>query len=296
MKDRGRTAFIVSFLAPAGSIYGLFVLVPLVQAVQFSLYNWSGVAGNAKPVGLKNFFDLFGDNVFRRAVGNNLLLAGVGGLVTMVLALLVAHMVQGSGRVQRALRACYLLPHITSLVAVSVLWIFMFNPIYGPFTAVLKSTGLIHGPFPWLGDKKTALPCVGLTFVWYVLGFYVMLFASGIQSISHEVYEAAELDGSRGFHRFKKITWPLLFSIKRMAILNYVIAAMNTFALVFLMTSGGPDRSSEVTMTYLYEQSFTNSNMGYGSAIAVLNMIVVSILVGIILLFFRRSRARGATS
>lgn len=269
-------------------LYGLFVVLPVGQAVQFSFYDWSGLAGNAKPVGFANYQQLFTDQIYLKTISHNILLVTVGGFFCIALALLTAHAIQGSGRVQKALRAFYLMPYVTSLVAVAVLWMFLFNPKYGLVSAILSAIGLGSWNVAWLGDQRTALPAVGATFIWYVLGFYVMLLTAGIQSIDQEVYEAGKLDGSEGWHRFRKLTWPLLWSIKRVAIMHYVIAAMNTFALVFLMTNGGPDRSSEVTMTYLYEQAFQNSRMGYSSTIAVTNLFFVLCVIAFIYTTMRK--------
>lgn len=273
-------------------LYGIFLLIPLVQSVQYSMYDWSGLSGGAKLIGTENFVRLSQDKVFLSALSHNLLLAVVGGVVAISLSLIAAHAIQGSTRLHKSVRALYLLPHVTSLVAVSILWMFLFNPNYGLFTGIVEAVGIRPAP-AWLGDKRTALPSVGLTYVWYMMGFYVMLFSAGLKGIDDEVFQAATLDGSEGFHRFRKVTWPLLWSIKRVATLNFVIGAMNTFALVFLMTNGGPDRSTEVTMTYLYEQAFQNSRMGYASSIAVVNMLVVMSLVLGLMAVMRKDPTRS---
>ena len=120
-----------------------------------------------------------------------------------------------------------------------------------------------------------------------------MLFSAGLRGIPAEVQEAAELDGALGWRGFWKVTWPMLWSIKRIAVVYVVINVMNAFALIFIMTSGGPDRSTEVMLTYLYEQAFKNSQYGYATALAVINF-VVAMLLSVIILFIYRKNPEGA--
>jgi len=273
-------------------VYGGFVVWPLIQALIFSLYSWRGVSARRVYVGLGNFRKLADDTAFWQAVRNNLWLLVVAGAVTIALAVTVAHAMRAKGRLSGALRSIYLFPQVVSMVVVAVLWQFIFNP-KGLLNAGLEGVGLQRFTHTWLGESAWALPAVGVAFVWYALGFYIMLFATGLQGIPEEVGEAAELDGSRGWHRFRTVTWPLLWSVKRVAVVYLVINVMNLFALVFLMTRGGPDRKSEVMLTYLYEQAFVNSQFGYATALAVGNFVVVMALSLLILFAFRRNPAEA---
>ncbi len=288
MRGRGRTAFIISFLAPAVLFYAAFVLWPLVQAFQFSTYRWRGLSARMTPVGTDNYRQLWEDQAFATALKNNLLLLVEAGVVIIALALMVAHVVRGKGPVQKFLRSIYLFPQVVSMVVVAVMWQFIFNP-QGLLNAGLRAAGLDALTRTWLGESAWALPSVAVAFVWYAVGFYIMLFAAGLEGIPQEVNEAAELDGSKGWHRFWHITWHLLWSVKRVAVTYLVINVMNTFALVYLMTRGGPDRRSEVMLTYLYEQAFVHSNFGYATALAVGNFVVVMGLSLLILFLFRRN-------
>ncbi|HVL38615.1 MAG TPA: sugar ABC transporter permease [Fimbriimonadaceae bacterium] len=292
MRGRGRTAFILAFLAPACTVYAALVVWPLIQAVLFSGYRWRGVSRIRTYVGLDNYQTLWRDDAFWTALKNNLFLLLFAGMAIVALALLVAHGVRGAGRLPRFLRSIYLFPQVVSVVVVAVLWQFILNP-QGLLNAGLAKVG-IEGR-AWLGDPSWALPAVGIAFVWYAVGFYIMLFAAGLEGIPSEIHEAAELDGSRSWHRFKTVTWPLLWSVKRVAVTYLAITVMNTFALVYLMTRGGPDRRSEVMLTYLYENAFVNSQFGYATALAVGNFVVVMTLSLAILWAFRRNptEARG---
>ena len=288
MRNRGRTAFIVTYLAPAVLIYAVFVVWPVLQAFAFSLFKWSGVSQKRKFVGIDNFKDLFHDNVFWLALTHNALIFVVGGIAILVIGLAVAHGTQGNGRFSKALRSVYLFPNIMSLVVVAILWQFIYNPQMGLLKAFLDLFGKQKHLVDMLGTPGTALPAVIITFVWFAVGFYIMLFSAGIRQIPEEVVEAAKLDGAHGFVRFRKITLPLLWSVGRIAIIYLLINTLNVFALVFLMTTGGPDRKTEVMLTYLYEQAFTNSEYGVATALAVANFVIVMVVSGIILRATRR--------
>jgi N-acetylglucosamine transport system permease protein len=294
MKSRGRTAFIVTYLAPAVLIYAIFVIWPVLQAFGYSFFKWSGLSQNKQFVGLTNFKELFHDNVFWLALLHNAEIFLFGGGTIVLVGLGIAHAMQGNGRFTKALRSVYLFPNIMSLVVVAILWQFLFNPRMGLLNAAVELFGKQKHRIDILGTPGTALPGVIITFIWFAVGFYIMLFSAGIRQIPEEVVEASKLDGAEGFVRFKKITLPLLWSVGRIALVYLVINTLNVFALVFLMTNGGPDRKTEVMLTYLYEQAFVNSDYGAATALAVANFIIVMAVSGLILRFTRKDPT-GAT-
>lgn len=293
---RSRARFAAFYLAPALAFYAFFVLWPLVNAFRLSLFDFSGLSSNTTFTGFSNFTKLFGSSEFYQALTNNLwLLAFTLGIV-LVFALLIAHAVQDETRFGKFLRAVYLFPHVLSLVVVAMLWKFIFDPNLGFIQPALQPLGIglpgvdyTHGI---LGSTTSAKPAVGLTFIWYALGFYVMVLAAGIRSIPSEVKEAAELDGATGLSRFWKVTWPLLWSVRRIVVIHIVIAMMNTFALVRLMTDGGPDGATEVTLSYLYKRGFSpDSFYGEATAIGVVNFVVAMVLTLAVIALFRRDPA-----
>jgi N-acetylglucosamine transport system permease protein len=194
------------------------------------------------------------------------------------------------------LRGVFLLPQIISVVVIAVLWMFVYQPNSGLLDGVLDVTHLQRLSRPWLGDSSTALWAVVTVFVWQGLGFYVMLLSAGIRGIPLEVSEAAKLDGADGFRRFRKVTLPMLWSITRVAVVYLVINSLNVFALVRLMTQGGPDRHTETMLTYLYEVGFKNSEFGLATALAVANFAIVMGVSLLVLAVFRRDpqEARSA--
>ena len=287
-----RAGFILAFLSPALLLYGGFVVYPLVKALQFSTYRWRGVSIRRTYVGLDNFHRLAGDAGFGASVRNNLALLVMAGGAIFVLALLIAHAIRAPGRLARGVRAFLLFPQMISVVVVAVLWQFVLNPD-GLLNAGLRAVGLGGLARTWLGDPRWALASVGVAFVWASLGFTVLLLAAGLRAIPEETNEAAALDGSVGFHRFRTVTWPLLWSVKRVATVSLIVNVMNVFALPFLMTRGGPDRSSESMLTYLYEQAFANSTFGYATAVAVGDFALVMALSLLVLFVLRRDPTAG---
>lgn len=295
-KNRSRAWFAALYLAPALGFYGFFVLWPLVNAFRLSLFDFSGLSSKMSFTGISNFTKLFGSKEFGQAMGNNMwfLVFTIG--IVVVFAMLIAHAVQDETRFGKLLRSVYLFPHVLSLVVVAMLWTFILDPKLGFVQPSLEN---LHITIPGidfqhgiLGSIGTAKPAVGLTFIWYALGFYVMVLAAGIRSIPAEVKEAAELDGATGLFKFWRVTWPLLWSVRRVVVIHLVIAMMNTFALVRLMTNGQPDGTTEVTLSYLYKRGFSpDSFYGEATAIGVVNFVVAMVLTLVVIALFRRDPA-----
>lgn len=296
MRRRGQGPFVAAFLAPALLLYAGLVLWPLVQSLRLSQYEWSGLSAKTRYVGLQNYRDLAADPAAGLAFRNTgvLLVACCAFLVFAGVA--VGHLVNLEGRWARLVRSVYLYPQAVSLVVVAIVWYFLLSPQVGLLNQALRAVGLTALERPWLGEPQTALAGIAAAFCWYSLGFYGLLFAAGLKNLPAEVGEAASLDGSHGLHRFWKVTWPMLWPIKRVAVVYAVVNVVNIFALVIVMTRGGdPDRATETTLTYLYEQGFEVSKFGYASAVAVANFAAVMAVAAAILFWFRRDPA-GARS
>jgi ABC-type sugar transport system permease subunit len=248
------------------------------------MFRFRGVSTKRTFVGPQYFQNLWTDETFWRALTNGLSLVVIGGSLIIGLALLLGHATTGRDAGSKILRSVYLFPQVVSVVAVAVLWRFVFHP----------SAGFLKGPDNgWLGDTKTAWPIVIFVFVWMSLGFYIMLFGAGISGIPKEIDEAAQLEGVTGFAKFRTVTWPLLWSIRRVAVVYVVINAMNCFALVNVMVEGGgPANSAEVMLNYLYEL-MQASQFGKASALAVVNFFVALALSLVVMLLFRRNPEDG---
>ncbi|GIV14621.1 MAG: sugar ABC transporter permease [Armatimonadota bacterium] len=293
MRGRERGIFVTGFLLPATVLYVLFVVLPVVQAFVFSLYRWRGISANRTFVGLENFRQLFADPIVWLAIRHNLLLFVGTSVVILSLAIALAHAIGHDTSTARFLRSVYLFPQVISLVVVAILWMFILNPSFGILNATLKAVGLEKWAIAWLGERSTALASIGVAHVWHALGFYIMLFAAALRTIPPDVMEAATLDGAMGLTRLRYVTLPMLWAVLRIALVYMAIGTMNIFSLVFLMTQGGPDRATEVMLTYLYEQAFKHSDFGYATALAVLNFVLVMTLSGAILALLRHNPQEG---
>jgi len=290
---RSRAGFALAFLSPALILYGVFVLWPLVQSVQLSFYRWRGVSVRRKFVGFDNFREAFQDSIVGQSWLHAASLVFIAGAVTIALALLIAHLVEGKSRVADFARRVMLIPHVISLVAVGLIWSFLLNPTFGLVNATLKAVNLGGLVQPWLAKPVPAFLAVVAAFVWYAIGFFILLFTAGMRQIPEEVREASGLDGASGWRAFSSITWPLLWSVKRIAVTYVVIWILNLFSLVKLLTEGGPDRATELPLTYLYEQMMGNGKFGYASALAVVNIILAFAASGFVLWIFRRDPTSG---
>lgn len=295
MRRRKRPLFIATFLAPAVILYGVFLLYPLAQSFIIAFYKWSGLSDKREFRGFQNFEKLFNDDNYLKALTNNAWMLVIAIVVLLSLGIGVAHLLQKQDRLSNTMRGLFLFPHVMSIIAAATLWYFIYSPVGGLLNAIIGIGGNAT-PRPWLGQPSTALLAVTVTFIWWALGFYVMLFSAGLKNISSEVNEAAEIDGAMGWHKFTKVTWPLLWSVKRVAVIYIIINVVNTFGIVNLMTNGGnPDRATEVLLTYLYEVGVQASNYGYGTAIAVTTFIMVLLLTGIVMLLFRKDPSEART-
>lgn len=291
--NHGKYKLIIPFLAPSLLLYAVFVLYPYAQAFWISLHQWRGVSANKKYVGLDNYDKLIHDQYFRNALTHNVQLLIVLPIFIIGLALLFATLFVQGGRGVRGsdfYRVVFFFPQVMSVVIVGILWQYIYNPNSGLINGFLRAVGLGSLTRSWLGDTSTALWAVAAVVVWQAVGFYMVLFVAGMQSIPIDFYEAARLDGASRLAQFKDVTLPLLWETMRVALVYIGIAALDLFTIVQVMTEGKPQRSSDVVARYMYEQAFTNSQFGYASAIGVVLLFLTLGLSIILLILSRRDR------
>lgn len=270
-----------TLLAPALLLYVLLVIWPMLQSFYVAVHRWRGVSGRMVFVGPENFIQLVQDDRFRAALFHNGLFFVMAGISILTLALFFANALAQKLKGVELFRALFLFPNVVSIVAVSTLWMFLYNPNWGLINAVLGLVG-IKG-LTWLADPKTVLPAVAVTYVWYVLGFYILLFRAGIQNISADVNEAATIDGTTGTQRFWFVTLPLLNPILRLSVIYLIINSMNLFALIWIMAPpSGTAGATEVALTYLYQKGFEQQQFGYATAIGAVNFVLVMVVTTVL--------------
>lgn len=269
----GFWAFI--FLLP--SILGILVfnLVPTITSFYLSFTKWN-LLGVPKFVGLNNYLGLFEDPLFSKVIFQTLYFVFGTVIFEVIISLLIAVGLNRITSLKTVYRTIYFLPVVSSMVAVAILWNWIFDPAYGFLNYILSFAGI--KPVFWLSDPTWALPSMIMVSVWKNLGYSSVLFLSGLQTLPQECLEAADVDGASRFQRFYKIIIPLLSPTIFLVTIMSFINAFQTFDSVYILTSGGPQNSTNIMVYWLYKNAFEFYNMGKASAIAyVLFLIILSI-------------------
>ncbi|WP_165967178.1 carbohydrate ABC transporter permease [Jeotgalibacillus sp. S-D1] len=275
-----KTLTALSFLAPALLLYIIFMLYPMLDAVRYSLFDWNGSSTTMNFVGLENYLQLAKDDIFHKALGHNLLWVVLSlvlmVLPTLILAVLISKVKYG----KTFFRAGFYLPSVLSLAVVGVLWSKIYDPAMGPINKLLSSIGLGFLAKNWLGEPAFVIPALVIASTWAFYGLYMILFLAGLQNIDYQVYEAADLDGAGPIRKFWHITVPSLRNTMNLVISMVIIHALKGFALIWLMTQGGPFYMSEVVSTYVYKAAFSMNQVSYASAgSVVLGIIVITFTI-----------------
>lgn len=269
------------FLLPAFFFYGAFLVYPMLSSLYVSLFEWDGLSAEMTFVGLRNYTRIFfEDEVALRALWNNILWT-VGTLIIptglgLALALALNRGLRGSV----VFRTIFYGPSVLPLVAVGLIWSWMYNPHFGAVNIALKAVGLDWLARGWLSDYDTALAATFVTQVWSHVGFPMILYLAGLQAIPKDYYEAARLDGANAWQSFRYVTLPGLAEAHVIVLSLAVIQAFKVFDIIYTMTYGGPGRTTQVLGTWMYFQTFQYYNAGYGAAIAwVIAFIVLVIAI-----------------
>ncbi len=289
MKRHARRT-VVLFLLPACAIYGLLFLYPTLSSLALSLYDWDGFTRQRHYVGLGNFRRLLSnDPMFWIALKHNLFFLSVPTVITLLLALFFAAALTGGVRGARFFRITYFFPNVMSMVAITLLWFFIYNPNFGLLDGLLSKLVGRKVSVVWL-DPNHVMGSLVAPIVWCSLGFYLVLFVAGMENIPHTYYDAAKVDGANAWQQFRSITVPLLWDVITMAVVFLAIGGLRIFDLIYVMALGYPPEQSHVIATYLYEQAFNNARMGYGIAIAVVLFVLVFAATAVAMRVMRRER------
>jgi multiple sugar transport system permease protein len=266
------------FLAPAMVILSVFFFAPVIagfvlSVTDFDLYTLGDVH-NLRFVALRNYQELLGNPVFWTAFGNTLYFALVGGPLTVAVSLFAALLVNSRLTRWKALfRTIYFAPVVTTLVAVSVVFKYLYHPRFGLINITL---GALHLPQPdWLGDPHFAMPAIILLAVWKGFGYTMIIFIAGLQNIPEELYEAARLDGAGPWGQFRHVTLPMLGPTFLFVGIVVAIGQLQIFAEPYVMTGGGPLNKTLTIVMMMYQQGFKFWRMGYAAAVAFILFLVI---------------------
>ncbi|MFI6780145.1 carbohydrate ABC transporter permease [Micromonospora sp. NPDC050276] len=263
------------YVLPALVMYAVFVLRPLVLTLQYSLYDWNGI-GVARWVGLDNYLTVFTDSDLLKIIGNAVVLIVFFSFVPVALGLLVASMVRRitTGAFGTVVRTILFLPQVIPLVAAGIAWSWLLSS-NGLVNQVLRAVGLGGVARAWLGDFDTALPAVGVIGAWVLLGLCTILLVTGMSKIDPALYEAARLDGAGPVREFLAVTLPSLRQEIGVCLTVTIIAALASFDIVYISTSGGPGLQTTVPGLEIYRLAFSQRQVGLASALAVVLMLLV---------------------
>lgn len=299
----GRYRFVASFLVVPVAIYAFFMVWPYLQDVYYSLTQWNGLDTSPKFIGLANYTRLLGDDVFLKAVAHNAFFLVTLPLITIVLALFLAFMLNVGGRGNRAgiqgvrgsavYKVVLFFPQVLSVAIIVILYQAIFQSDQtGLLNAALMKLHIISPQHPmlWFSDAGWVRWCLLWVLVWSGFGFYMILFSAAMQAIPRDVYEAALLDGASRFHTFWRVTLPLLWDTISVAWVYLGFIALDLFALVYALTpqQGGPDHASEVMSIVFYRTAFEKGQFGYACAMGVALALFSLILAAVQLRVTRR--------
>ena len=290
LKETTRAGWL--FLAPALVLIGIFFFLPVLAALVLSFTDYDiyalGDASNARWVGLDNYLRLLQTPLFWQALKNTFYFALVGGPLSIAVSLAAALLVNAKlTRFKGFFRTVYFVPFVTTLVAVAIVWRYLYHPQYGLLNYVI---GALGGPrIDWLGDPRWAMPSIILLAVWKNFGYNMLIFIAGLQAIPEELYEAAHMDGASAVQRFRHVTVPMLGPTLLFVSVITMIGYFQLFAEPYVMTQGGPLRATTSVVLMMYEEGFRWWRMGFAAAVAFVLFLVILLAT---LIQFRVQKAR----
>ena len=282
------------FLTPALGLIGIFFFLPVIAAfllsvTDFDIYAVADLA-NTRWVGFDNYAALLRHPVFWTALQNTFYFALVGGPLTVGVSLGAAMLVNARlTRFRGFFRTVYFIPFVTTLVAVAIVWRYLYHPEYGLLNYLLGLVGI--GAVNWLGDPRWAMPAIIVMAVWKNFGYNMLIFIAGLQSIPSELYEAAELDGAGGWRQFRHVTLPMLAPTFFFVGVVTMIGYFQLFAEPYVMTAGGPLKATTSLVLFMYEEGFRWWRMGFAAALAFVLFLIILLWTAVQLRIERRMSA-----
>ncbi len=275
-KTKARTT--IAFVAPALIFYTLFIIVPTVSSFYYSFTSWDGISPNIKFIGLANYSEIISSARFRNALINTFILTFFISIFENAIALIMAIAVDNVRWCRNAFRSILYLPVLISGIVSGFIWKIMYNYNFGTINAMLKDLGLENLRQDWLGNAKLTLIMVGVVLIWKGVGYYMVIYLAGLQSVSTDVIEAAEIDGASAWQRFRHITIPLISGTFTINFTLSLINGLKVFDQISVMTDGGPGFTSETIVYLLYKVGFNEGRQGFGTAVGVVLLFIIIVL------------------
>ncbi|PLR95952.1 carbohydrate ABC transporter permease [Bacillus sp. T33-2] len=264
------------FLLPGSIILGAFIFYPMLNAIWLSFTDYNMVT-QASFTGLENYKKLFADELFWKVLGQTFLYLIIVVPALVILPIFLAILVNQQVKGIAFFRSAYYVPVVTSMVVVGIMWKWVYADT-GILNYLLQATGIIDSPVHWLTSTSTSIFAVMAVTIWKGLGYYMVIYLAGLQSIPSDLYEAADIDGASKWKQILHITIPLLMPSIMIVSIMSSISAMKVFEEIYVMTGGGPLNSSKTLVFYIYQQAFEKLQMGYASAAGVILFLLTLVL------------------
>lgn len=278
---RKKTGAIILGLLPALVIYAVFAIYPILQSFYYSLVEWNGFSDKTF-IGLDNYVKLFQDPLFWNSAKNNIFIVIASVLGQVPIALFIALLLNRKLKGVKIFRTIGFMPVVLSTVVISLTWNLIYNTKNGMINELLRAVGLDFLAQNWLGDTKWSMIAVSITVIWQFVGLYLIIFLAALQNIPEEVLEAAKIDGASEWVTTWKITVPMIWDTIIVAVILCISGSLRTFDLIYVMTHGGPSHSTDVMALYMFNETFTKLQYGYGSAVSVTIFFFSLILIFIV--------------
>lgn len=275
---KGIDLYTLFFIAPAFILFTLFIIVPTLSSVYYSLTSWDGVSPNIKFVGLANFKEIFTSARFGNALKNTIILTVfitvLENIFALGLALVVDHVRWG----KNLFRSAFYVPVLISGIVSGFIWKIMYNYNFGTFNAVLKGLGLQDLRQDWLGNTAIVLFMIGIVLIWKGVGYYMIIYLASLQSVSQDMIEAAQIDGASPWQSFRAITIPMISGAFTINFTLSLINGLKVFDQINVMTDGGPGFTTETLVYLLYKVGFNEGRQGFGTAVGLMLLFIIIIL------------------
>ncbi|MFM7356730.1 MAG: carbohydrate ABC transporter permease [Actinomycetota bacterium] len=260
---------------PAAIIFTGFYFVPFIANLRYSLTRWDRIT-EPEFVGFRNFVNLLtNDDLFYKVLGNNLRFTFLVVLFQTLFSLIFAIFLVKNTKTNIALRTLFFFPTILSSVSVGMIWLFMYDPNFGAINLFFTRLGLEGFALNWLGSESSALYSITFTQVWFHTGQMMVIYIAGLQQIPQELYEAAEMDGASRWQQFRNVTWPMSIPTTIVVMAYTTIQSFRAFDLIFAMTQGGPNNSSNIFAVLIYQTVFSELRIGYAATQSIFFIIVL---------------------
>ncbi|MGN0243753.1 MAG: carbohydrate ABC transporter permease [Lachnospiraceae bacterium] len=266
------------FLAPAFILFTMFVIVPTIASLYYSLTSWDGVSPDVKFIGLRNFREILTSARFHNALKNTLILTVFISLLENFFALVLALLVDHVFRCKNLFRSIFYIPVLLSGVVSGFIWKIIYNYNFGVINSVLDAIGKGEWKQDWIGNPSLALLMVGVVLIWKGAGYYMIIYLASLQGVPTDIIEAAKIDGANAFQVFRRITMPLISGAFTINFTLSLINGLKVFDQISVMTDGGPGFATETMVYLLYKVGFGEGRQGYGTAVGVLLLIIIIIL------------------